>query len=166
MSTFQKKWFSKTLLGFSITSLLNDFNHEMVTAILPLFIFSTVGKIYAPLAVGLVAGVSNCVRAIANLFGGWLGQKVQNQKKLLLIGYGLTPIFSCLIGTASSLTLILLYRTIAWGARGIRTPIRDAWLVKILSTKDYGKAFGFLRAMDTFGAILGPLVVYFTLMHV
>ncbi len=76
---------------------------------------------------------------------------------LLVLGYSITPLFSCLIGTAHYLFVVLMYRIIAWFGRGLREPVRDAWLTRILSSQDYGKGFGF----DTSGAILGPLVAYF-----
>lgn len=162
----KKNWFSRTLIGFSLTSFFNDFNHEMITAILPLFVFNLVGKSYVPLVLGLIAGLSTLARSCADLIGGWLGQKIKNQKLLLIIGYSITPLFCSLIGTAKNIITIIFYRTFAWGGRGMREPIRDAWLAEIIDRKDYGKGFGFLRAMDTFGAILGPLVAYFAIAKV
>lgn len=162
----KKNWLSRTLFGFSITSFFNDFNHEMITAILPLFILPIVGISQAPFALGIIAGLSTFARSCADLLGGWLGQKIKNQKILLVIGYSITPIFSCLIGTAQSIFLIIAYRVIAWAGRGFREPIRDAWLAQILNSKDYGKGFGFLRAMDTLGAIAGPLIAYLVISKV
>lgn len=166
MNIFKQKWLSKTLFGFSLTSFFNDFNHEMITAILPLFVLPLVGEAQAPLMLGIIGGFSTFARSCADLLGGWLGQKIKNQKIFLVIGYSITPIFCCLIGTAKSVFLILLYRVIAWAGRGMREPIRDAWLAQILNSKDYGKGFGFLRAMDTLGAIAGPLVAYLVISKV
>lgn len=164
-SDSKKSWISRTLLGFSFTSLFNDFTHEMITAVLPLFVVTIIGTAYAPLALGIISGLSMLARSCADLFGGWLAQRVKNQKIIIVIGYMLTPIFSCLIGTAKYLFLIVLYRVIAWFGRGMREPVRDAWLAEIINRKDYGKSFGFLRAMDTLGAILGPLTAYFAIAH-
>lgn len=162
----KKSWFSKTLVGFGFTSLFNDFNHEMITAILPLFVATMIGLSSAPLALGIISGLSLLARSFGDLWGGWIGQKLKNQKLFLIIGYSITPLFSCLIGTAHYIILIIVYRVIAWAARGMREPIRDAWLISLLTKKDYGKAFGFLRAMDTCGAILGPLVAYCALFYI
>lgn len=159
------RWLSKTVFGFSITSFFNDFNHEMITAILPLVVIKLAGASYAPLALGIIAGLSTLTRSCADLVGGWLSQRIKNQKILLVIGYSITPLFSCLIGTAQYLLVVLIYRVIAWFGRGMREPVRDAWLTHLLSPKDYGKGFGFLRAFDTGGALLGPLVAYFALAH-
>lgn len=154
-------WLSKTLFGFSLSSFFNDFNHEMITALLPLVVIHLTGSAYAPLALGIIAGLSTLARSCGDLAGGWLSNKIKNQKMLLVLGYAITPLFSCLIGTAHAVFVVLMYRIIAWFGRGLREPVRDAWLTRILSSQDYGKGFGFLRAFDTSGAILGPLVAYF-----
>lgn len=163
MNAPKHNWFSRTLFGFGLTSFFNDFNHEMITAVLPLVVVTITGATAAPLALGIISGLSLLARSFADLFGGWLAQRIKNQKLILVIGYSITPLFACLIGTAHSIVLILIYRVIAWAGRGMREPVRDAWLTSILNHRDYGKGFGFLRAMDTGGAICGPLVAYVAL---
>jgi MFS family permease len=165
MKIHKQKWFSRDLIGFSLTSFFNDFNHEMTTAILPLFVSRLIGLAYAPQALGLITGISSLAMAGANLIGGWLGEKIRNQKILLVIGYAITPIFSSCIGMAHSISSILMLRTIAWSGRGMRDPVRDSWLAKLLRRADYGKAFGLERSMDTLGATLGPLCAYFALFY-
>lgn len=163
MNTSKQKWFSRTLFGFGLTSFFNDFNHEMITAVLPLVVVTITGAATAPLALGIISGLSLLARSFADLFGGWLAQRIKNQKLILVIGYSITPLFACLIGTAHSILLIIIYRVIAWAGRGMREPVRDAWLTAILNHQDYGKGFGFLRALDTGGAIIGPLIAYVAL---
>ena len=160
-----RPWMSKELIGFSLTSFFNDFSHEMVTSILPLFIIHIFGSTRAPLFLGLITGFANMASTIGSLSARWLSKIIPYKKTILIFGYGITPLFSSLIGTTHHLIVIIIYRIIAWSAKGIREPIRDVWLVNILQPKDYGKAFGTQRAMDTFGAILGPLCAYYTLSY-
>ncbi len=162
----KRSWFTRDLLGFSLTSFFNDFNHEMITSILPLYIFQLFGAAHAPQYLGIIAGVSKFASMGANLISGWLSEKINNQKILLIVGYSLTPLFSSLIGAAHHVFSIVLFRTIAWSGRGLREPVRDAWLSNSTETQHYGKVFGVQRAMDTLGALCGPLLAYFLLSQV
>lgn len=167
MNLFSKKhWFSKDLLGFSLASFFNDFSHEMATAILPMFVKTIVGTSQAPTILGLMSGISNAAASFMKLFSGWLSDRITRHKWLLIIGYGLTPLFSALIGTAHYAWQIIAYRTIGWMGRGLREPPRDAWLASIAGKQHYGKAFGFQRAFDTLGALIGPIIVFFIINHV
>lgn len=154
-----QKWFTKNIVGFSLASFFNDFCHEMVTSLLPSFINSLVGPFYAPTALGLIQGISDAASTIMKLLSGFLADRVHSYKPFLIVGYGLTTIVA-LIGTATSAWSVLFYKTIAWMARGIREPMRDTWLTKIIPPQFYGRAFGFQRACDTLGALLGPLCAY------
>jgi len=159
----KKHWLSKDLIGFSLTSFFNDFSHEMITSILPLFITQIFGAANAPQLLGILTGTTNMLQTLGNISAGWLGRNIPHQKTLLILCYGITSFFSCLIGSTHHLFIMIFYRSIAWITRGVREPIRDAWLMRIIQKKDYGKAFGLQRAMDTFGAILGPLCAYYAL---
>jgi len=161
-----KHWFSKDLLGFSLASFFNDFSHEMTTAILPIFVTTLVGASQAPAVLGLMSGISNAAASFMKLLSGWLSDRITRHKWLLVIGYGLTPLFSALIGTAHYAWQIIVYRTIGWIGRGLREPPRDAWLAAIAGKQHYGKAFGFQRAFDTLGALIGPLIVFFIINQV
>lgn len=159
----KKRWLTKKIWGFGLTSLFNDYSHEMTTALLPSFVESLTGAAMAPTYLGVISGVSNGFSTIVRLWAGWLSDKIANHKLFLFVGYAITPLFSALIGTAQRVGQVLLYRTIAWTGRGIREPVRDAWLANIVDPSKYGHVFGFNRALDTVGAILGPLTVFFAL---
>lgn len=164
--TPRKHWFSKDLLGFSLASFFNDFSHEMTTAILPMFVKTLVGESQAPTVLGLMSGISNAAASFMKLFSGWLSDRITRHKWLLVIGYALTPLFSALIGTAHYAWQIIAYRTIGWMGRGLREPPRDAWLASIAGKQHYGKVFGFQRAFDTLGALIGPIIVFFIINQV
>ena len=157
-----KKWLTKNIVGFSLASFFNDFCHEMTTAILPSLINGLVGSHYAPTALGLIQGVSDAAATIMKLLSGFLADRVTYYKPFLIVGYGLTSIVA-FIGTATTVWSVLFYKTIAWMSRGIREPMRDTWMSKIVSPLYYGRTFGFQRACDTFGALLGPLCAFILL---
>lgn len=158
----KKSWMSKDLIGMSITSLFNDFCHEMTTALLPAFIEQLIGPAKAPIALGIIMGVADASATGMKLLSGWLSDHITFFKPVVVFGYFLTSVFVSLIGTATHVFQIFIYQTLAWLGKGLREPIRDVWLTHITPAGDYGKAFGFERAFDTLGAIGGPLLAFFT----
>ncbi|HEV2601372.1 MAG TPA: MFS transporter [Candidatus Babeliales bacterium] len=158
-------WLSKDLIGISFTSLFNDFNHEMTTALLPAFIEQMIGTMHAPLALGIIMGFADACSMIMKLISGWLTNHVRYFKPILVIGYAITPIFTSLIGTALHIWQVFLYQIIAWMGRGLREPMKDVWLSQISSPPDYGKVYGFNRGLDTLGAIAGPTLAFFTIKY-
>lgn len=155
----------KNIFGFGLTSCFNDFSHEMATAILPAFIQHLVGTAYAPSMLGLVSGISDAASSLVKVWSGMITDRIKNYKIFLIIGYTLTPLFSGLIGSATYLWQVLFYKTIAWVGRGLREPMRDTWIARIVPPSRYGQAFGFVRAFDTVGAIMGPLTAFFALQY-
>jgi len=166
MEQQKKSWLTRDIVGFSLASFFNDFSHEMTTVILPSFTLLLVGPLQAPYVLGLITGISDAVSSITQLIVGWLSDRIQHHKPLLIIGYALTPLFVGLMGTAHYAWQLITYRTIAWIGRGLREPPRDAWLARIVEPKNYGKAFGLQRAFDTLGALAGPLLAFFLISYV
>lgn len=158
-----KTWLNRNVLGFGLTSFFGDASHEMTTVVLPAFITTLVGGALAPQILGIVSGFADAAASFVRIFAGWISDKMEHRKRLVVAGYAATGIFAGLTGFASNWWQALLYRTLAWTGRGLREPPRDAMLADSVSQPYYGRAFGFHRAMDTFGAIAGPLFVYFAL---
>lgn len=156
-------WISKDLIGFSLTSLLSDCNHEMTTSLLPLFISTITRSPHIPFALGIIMGCTDAASMCMKLLSGWLADRITRFKPVLLIGYTLTGVFVTLIGTATTLWQVFIYQTLAWVGKGLREPMRDVWLTAITSPKNYGKSFGLQRACDTIGAIAGPTIAFFTI---
>jgi MFS family permease len=96
-------------------------------------------------------------------FSGWFSDKIGKRKPLMVLGYVLTGFFVGLVGFATNWIEVLFYRVLAWVGRGTREPPRDAMLADSVDKRFYGHAFGFHRAMDTLGAIIGPLLAFFLL---
>ncbi len=160
---YQKSWFNRNLLGFGLTSLFNDFSFEMTTALLPEFIAGLVGTHNAPAVIGIIGGLSDAASSIVKVWSGIITDRLQRYKPLLIIGYAITPICNSMIGFAKTIVQVLIYRTMAWVGRGIRGPMRDKWITEIEDPIHYGKAFGFNRALDTVGSVVGPLTAYVAL---
>jgi MFS family permease len=148
-------WLNRNVLGMGLTSLLSDAGHELATAILPGFMH-VLGLSAASL--GAIEGISDAVSSFVKLGGGWLSDRTGRRKTLAVGGYFLTGAAMSLLAFAEGWALILAARIIAWFGRGIRGPARDSILAESVTPETRGRAFGFHRAGDTIGAIIGPLV--------
>jgi MFS family permease len=157
----KRKWFNRNVVAMGLTSLSSDASHEMATATLPSFLTELVGSATAPQLLGLITGLSDASSSFVKTFSGWLSDKLRKRKPLVTLGYFLTGIFVGLIAFARNWFEVLIYRLLAWTGRGTREPPRDALLADSVGKKFYGHAFGFHRAMDTLGAIIGPLIAFF-----
>jgi MFS family permease len=158
-----KSWLNRNMIGFCSASFFGDWCHEMTTGILPMFVAQLVGPMYAPVALGSIQGVADAAATVTKLLSGWLADRVPYYKPFLIVGYGLAGMFLALIGTAHSIGAVFVYKVGAWFVKGIREPMRDTWIAKIVPPAFYGRAFGLQRAWDTFGALIGPLTVFFLL---
>jgi MFS family permease len=149
------KWLNRNVAGAGLTSLLSDASHEMGTSILPGFL-TTLG---APAFVlGLIEGVSDALSSFSKLLGGWISDRFGHRKFIISLGYFITGISMSLFAIAQSWVLVFVGRAFGWLARGFRGPARDAILSDSAPPEFRGKAFGFHRAGDTIGAIIGPLL--------
>lgn len=155
MNQSTKGWLNRNVTGMALASLFSDAGHEMATAILPLFLES----IGAPAAaLGAIEGVADAVSSTVKLGAGWLSDRVGRRKPIAVTGYALTGLTTGLFALATSWWHVLLARAAGWFGRGIRGPVRDAMLSDSVAAEARGRAFGFHRAGDTLGAIVGPLI--------
>jgi MFS family permease len=148
-----------TVLLLGLTSLLTDISSEMVATVLPLYLVYVGG--FSPLAFGIIDGFYNGAAALIGLASGFVGDRWRRHKEVAVTGYGLSAVSRLLlatIGTALSGigALVLLDRI----GKGIRTAPRDAMISLATPRKQLGLAFGVHRAMDTTGAMIGPLVAF------
>ncbi|MHB1320553.1 MAG: MFS transporter [Acidithiobacillus ferrivorans] len=148
-------WLNRTVAGAGITSALGDFCYETTTVILPGFL-AVLGLPAA--ALGLIEGIADAVASFTKMISGYIADKLGHRKTLVLIGYGLTPVGQVLIALAAGWPLLLLGRMVSWFGKGLRGPLRDAIVIQAVSPETRGRAFGFHRAADTVGAVLGPLL--------
>lgn len=147
-------WLNRTVSGAGLTSALGDLCYETTTVILPGFL-AVLGIPAA--ALGLIEGLAEAVASFTKMLSGYIADKLGHRKLLVLIGYGLTPLGQALIALAAGWPLILLGRLVSWFGKGLRGPLRDAIVIQAVTPETRGRAFGFHRAADTLGAVLGPL---------
>lgn len=138
-----------------LTSFFGDCGYEMATAILPGF-FAVLGLPAA--ALGTIEGVADATASFVKLGAGWLSDRLGHRKTIAVVGYLLSGTSKALFAFAYGWPLLLVGRVVAWFGRGIRSPLRDAMLAESVPAQTRGKAFGFHRAGDTAGAIIGPLI--------
>ncbi|AKJ13575.1 MFS transporter [Streptomyces incarnatus] len=150
------------MLALGTVSLVTDVSSEMVTAVLPLYLVSGLGL--SPLGFGLLDGVYNGFSAVVRLVGGHLADRGGGRHKWVAgFGYAVSALCKPLLLVAHSLTPIGLVLAADRTGKGLRTAPRDA-LISLSSTPQArGRAFGVHRAMDTAGALLGPLVAFLIL---
>jgi MFS family permease len=148
------RWLTRGVLGISVASLFSDWGHEAATAILPAFL-SSLG---APaVALGIIEGVADGLSSLAKLAGGWIANRPAWRKPAGVIGYSLTGLSTFAYAFAQTWPFVLFARALGWTGRGGRGPSRDTLLMDAVAPVFAGRAFGFERAMDTLGAVLGPL---------
>lgn len=150
-----KGWFNRTVVGVGITSALGDFCYETTTVILPGFL-AVLGIPAA--ALGIIEGIADAVASFTKMVSGYIADKLGHRKLLVLVGYGLTPVGQVLIALAAGWPLLLFGRVVSWFGKGLRGPLRDAIVIQAVSPETRGRAFGFHRAADTIGAVIGPLL--------
>jgi MFS family permease len=150
-----KHWFNRTVAGAGLTSALGDFCYETTTVILPGFL-AVLG--IPAVFLGIIEGIADAVASFTKIGSGYVADKLGHRKLLVLIGYGLTPAGQVLIALSVGWPLLLLGRLVSWFGKGLRGPLRDAIVVQAVSAETRGRAFGFHRAMDTVGAVAGPLL--------
>jgi MFS family permease len=149
-----RSWLNHNVVGIGTASLFSDLSHETATAVLPVFL-SSLGA--PPAALGIVEGVADAISSFAKMGSGYFSDKSGIRKPIAVAGYVLTAIATASFGLARTWGHVLIGRTLGWFGRGIRNPVRDAILTESTVPEAYGKTFGFERALDTAGAILGPL---------
>ena len=150
-----KSWLNRTVAGAGLTSALGDFCYETTTVILPGFL----AVLGIPAAVlGIIEGVADAVASFTKMISGYIAGKLGHRKLLVVVGYGLTPFGQVLIAMAAGWPLLLAGRVVSWFGKGLRGPLRDAIVTQAIHPETRGRAFGFHRAMDTVGAVAGPLL--------
>jgi MFS family permease len=140
---------------FGATSFLNDTATEMAYWILPAFLTS-IGA--GPAALGVIEGIAESVASFAKLFSGLWTDRLRRRKPLVVSGYVVANVVKPLLALASSASQVLGIRFLDRLAKGVRGAPRDVLLSESVPRERVGAAFGLLQAMDSAGAIVGPLL--------
>jgi MFS family permease len=149
--------------GLSLVSLFNDFASEMVYPLLPAFVTGTLGGGAALL--GLLDGAADLTSAVLKVVSGRLADRPRWRAPLILVGYATAVLVRPLIAVAGAAWQVVGFRVVDRVGKGLRTPPRDALIAGITPPALRGRAFGFHRGADHFGAVLGSLAAWYLLSH-
>lgn len=149
-----------TVKGLSLVSLFNDFASEMVYPLLPAFITSLGG---GPTLLGALDGASDLTSAALKWLSGRWADRTGWRKPLILVGYGTALFIRPFIALAGSAWAVIGFRVVDRVGKGLRTPARDAMIAASTPPPLMGRAFGFHRGADHFGAVLGSVAAWFLL---
>ncbi len=145
----------RTVWALGAVSLCMDLSSEMVHGLLPVFLTTVLGA--GMVAVGVVEGIAEATAAIVKVFSGALSDRLARRKPLVLLGYGLAALSKPLFPLAASVPLVLFARFADRIGKGIRGAPRDALIADVTPPEVRGAAYGLRQALDTAGAVLGPL---------
>lgn len=144
------------LVALSLVSFFTDASSEIIAPLLPLFLVGTLGASVA--FVGIIEGAAESVASLLKLGSGWWSDRLGRRKPLILAGYGLASAMRPLMALASSPAQVLGIRIADRVGKGVRASPRDALLAASVAPEERGRAFGFHRASDHAGAVVGPLI--------
>jgi MFS family permease len=150
-----RSWLTRNVRVLSAVSFLQDTASELLYPLLPIYLTSVLG---APASVvGAVEGAAEGAAALTKVAAGPLGDRFA-RRPLIATGYGMAALGKVIVAAASAWTGVLAGRVVDRLGKGIRGAPRDALLVDDIDDAGRGRVFGFHRAMDTFGAVVGPLL--------
>lgn len=141
------------VLGFG--SLFMDVSSELVHSLLPILMTTVLGA--SMLTVGLIEGIAEASAAITKVFSGAISDYFRKRKLLVVLGYGLSAITKPVFPLATTIGWVFGARFIDRIGKGIRGAPRDALIADIVVREQRGAAYGLRQALDSVGALLGPL---------
>ena len=153
---------ARNIYAFGLTSFLNDTATEMAYWVLPAFLVS-LGA--GPAQVGLIEGVAESVASFAKLFSGYITDRIDRRKPLVVAGYAVANAVKPLLALVSAWWQILLIRFSDRLAKGVRGAPRDVMVAESVPNERLGSAYGLIQSMDSAGAIAGPLTALLLLAH-
>jgi len=151
---------TRNVIALGFVSLFTDAATEMIYPLVPVFV-SLLGS--GVLVLGVIEGVAESTAAMLKLASGVISDKTGKRKLLVVIGYGISTLVRPLTGLVSAAWQIVIVRMMDRTGKGIRTAPRDALISASIDERIRGKAYGFHRAMDHAGAVIGPLLAILVL---
>ncbi len=150
------KTLPRNVWAVSITSFLTDVSSDMVINLLPFYLFNVVGV--STVVIGLIEGVAEATASLLKIFSGWLSDRLGGRKWVAVAGYGISAFSKPFFYFANSWGAIAAVRWADRVGKGVRTAPRDALIADSVDASNRGFAFGFQRAADTAGAMLGLII--------
>lgn len=141
-----------------LVSFFNDLGSEMIFPVLPLFLRAGLGASMS--VIGLIDGIAESTASLMKLYAGALSDRFSRRRPLVVAGYSISNLAQPLIGLAPSWPVVLPLRFLDRLGKGVRTAPRDAIIADSVHDGARGWAYGFHRAMDSAGGVLGPLLAF------
>jgi MFS family permease len=150
----------RNVVAIGMVSLLNDASSEIIYPLLPAFVKGLLGvsSPFAAAVIGLIEGAAESVSSLLKLFAGYFSDRRGRRKGFVVFGYALAGVMRPLLGFASSWHQVFFIRLADRVGKGVRSSPRDAMIADAAAPGERGLAFGFHRAMDHGGAVVGPLL--------
>ena len=162
VETHRKIWgLDRNVFFTGVTSFFMDVSSEMVYSIVPIFLSSVLHVDKA--IIGLIEGIAESTASLVKMAAGWLSDKLGRRKPLMIFGYGISTLSRPLLALAGGWGQVLGARFVDRFGKGVRTAPRDAIVADSVPPQELGRSFGFHRAMDQFGAVLGPAIAFLIL---
>ncbi len=138
-----------------------DVSSEMVYSLVPIFLSSVLGVNKS--LIGLIEGIAETTASMLKMFAGWLSDKLGRRKPLMVFGYGISTLSRPLLALSGGWGMVLGSRFVDRFGKGVRTAPRDAIVADSCDPRELGRSFGYHRAMDQFGAVIGPAIAFLVL---
>jgi MFS family permease len=152
---------TRNIFILGLVSLLTDLSSQMVFPLIPLFLTTTLGV--GAYAVGIVEGAAETTASLVKVISGFLSDKIKIRKPFVIFGYSLSSITKPLFAFAGTWAFVLFVRVMERIGKGLRTAPRDAIVAESCDETVRGKAYGFHRAMDGIGSVLGAVLAFLLL---
>jgi MFS family permease len=146
-----------------LVSLFNDFSAEMILAVMPAFLVSLGAT---PIFIGFLEGFADALASVLKIVSGWFSDKIQRRKIVSVGGYAASLATRWLLLFVGNIWHVFALRAVDRVGKGFREPPRDALLAESVPQEELGRSFGYQRAMDAMGGVVGPLaaVIVFPLL--
>jgi MFS family permease len=153
--------FGRNVFFAGLVSFAMDVSSEMIYPLVPLFLSNILGV--NKFVIGLIEGIAESTASLLKVFSGWFSDRIGNRKWLMAAGYGISTLSRPFVALAQNWHAVMGSRFIDRFGKGVRTAPRDAIIAESSERAYLGRAFGFHRAMDTMGAVVGPALAFFLL---
>jgi MFS family permease len=153
-----KQRVATTVVLLGVVSMFTDISSESVSAVLPIYLTTVLGM--SALAYGFIDGIYQGVSAVVRLLGGWIADRFDHPKWVAVVGYGVSAVSRVFLIPAQTFGAITGVITADRLGKGLRTAPRDALIAASSPPDALGRAFGVHRTLDTFGALVGPLMAF------
>jgi MFS family permease len=155
----RKIWgLDRNVFWAGVVSFFMDVSSEMIYSLVPIFLSSVLGV--GAVFIGLIEAIAEATASLVKMFSGWLSDKLGRRKPLMLFGYGISTLSRPLLALANVWGVVLGARFVDRLGKGVRTAPRDAIVADSSPRSQLGRSFGYHRAMDQFGAVIGPAIAF------